>query len=667
MKNMNLFQKFFFLILLSSILPLIGISVFTIINERNMEINKADVEMQMILESNSDLIDSYLLPYNNLISYLEELPLMIDTLELKQDTQAILQIFSSIKKNYPEIVNVYFGTENRDAFIDYKGLIIYPEISGLSDDYDPRKRVWYTDAVAAGDRVVTTDPYIDYATNEKVISVTKSIRDGNTFYGVVGIDFNIDSLASILLSKTYGEEGQTFILNSDNVYILHQDNEIVGTAVENKALLEALSENAGDIDMIENDVAYMGKYKVNTLGWKVITIAPRSYVMANANRNMIIMIIISGVVIVFAILLGFFISNRYIRKPVLVISEIVEAFGNGNLTKRSQWTSNDEIGKMSATLNESLDGIQSLIKTLNSAATEVMESSQSLASTSEEQTASSEEMVAQTQEIEKNVQSSSASIEEVNAGVEEVAGSAQNVSRTSQNLASQIVEAKEAVETGRDEVRKQNKMMDEVERNTEETSRVVGEVASKSDAVQEIVKTISSIAEQTNLLALNAAIEAARAGEAGKGFAVVADEIRKLAEESKTSSENIARILNEIDNGASVANESVKNIADLYKDLSKGSETIGHNFETIFDTMEQVVNMVNDLTETAESQGASSEEMASAMDTASRSISDIAEQISDVTQATEQLSSVAEQISSSAEQLSALSNQLEESINKFQF
>jgi methyl-accepting chemotaxis protein len=194
---------------------------------------------------------------------------------------------------------------------------------------------------------------------------------------------------------------------------------------------------------------------------------------------------------------------------------------------------------------------------------------------------------------------------------------------------------------------------------------LVTEVAQKATNVQEIVRTISSIAEQTNLLALNAAIEAARAGEAGKGFAVVADEIRKLAEESKSASQNIATILNEMDESSDHANEAVKSTVDLYEELNKGTMTLIRKFDEITKSIGIVNDRVESLMGTAEEQSASSEEMASAMDTSAKSMIEVSEQMEEISTGVKTTVESSEKMNTTAEELNDLSKQLDDLVKQF--
>lgn len=190
-------------------------------------------------------------------------------------------------------------------------------------------------------------------------------------------------------------------------------------------------------------------------------------------------------------------------------------------------------------------------------------------------------------------------------------------------------------------------------------------VAEKATNVQEIVNTISSIAEQTNLLALNAAIEAARAGEAGKGFAVVADEIRKLAEESKQASSNIANILHEIDEGAGDANDAVKQTVEYYKELNEGTNILVKEFDKITGYIDNVNNKVESLSGAAQEQSASAEEMASAMDTSAKSMASVSEEMEQIASGVKQTAESSEKINETAENLNTLASQLSNLVEKF--
>ncbi|MDI6864021.1 MAG: methyl-accepting chemotaxis protein, partial [Pseudothermotoga sp.] len=194
----------------------------------------------------------------------------------------------------------------------------------------------------------------------------------------------------------------------------------------------------------------------------------------------------------------------------------------------------------------------------------------------------------------------------------------------------------------------------------EQTALVVGELSEQAKNIGQILQTINSIAEQTNLLALNAAIEAARAGEAGRGFAVVADEIRKLAEESKRATDQIGQILGQISQGAMKADNATKETVQVVEGMSKQSDVVVEQFSKITGQINSMVSQIESLAASAEEQSAAAEEMSSAMDTATKSITVIAQQVEEMTQAVKQQASGAQNVSSLSEELSSIAESLVE-------
>jgi len=661
MKNMKMAMKIFILLLISSIIPLLVLSAYSTWTTMDKEGKNAAYEMEKFATNGADTLVGFLQPYKELIALMSQTSEVFDVLadDSEENISTSLIFFEKITKSYPNIVNAYVGTENNGK------LYMHPPALDLPPDYDPRARGWYISAKNLNGEIDVTDPYLDYGTYKMVISITKAVKSNGKFIGVTGIDFNIQSLVDKLLSSKFGESGYTYALNSSGTIVLHGIEELLGTEEINFSDFKG---NSGEFEFTDEtgDLNFLS-YARSSLGWYVVTVAKSSEVYAEANSQMWTMILISAVAIGLSLLFGIFISNNFISKPIKKIAEVIKSLGEGDLQKKSDIESRDEIGNMATALNQSIDTLANMMTSINEASSQMTSSSNDLASISEEASATSDELFNRSTTIEGNVENTSASIEEVSSGVEEVAASSQNVSRISQNLSEELNNTNEAVKSGQTQLEKQASMMADVDEINNNTTRIVKDLSQKSNNVQDIVNTISSIAEQTNLLALNAAIEAARAGEAGKGFAVVADEIRKLAEESKSSSANIASILQEIDNGATRTNEAVLETVDIIKNISEGSKKIVNDFETIFSSMDRITGMVDNLAGAAEEQSAAAEEMASAMDTSSRSMLEISDQVKQMNDGVGQQSQAAQQISAAAEEMHALSETLAEQIKKFNF
>jgi len=551
---------------------------------------------------------------------------------------------------------------------------------------DLKERDYFQEIIKKGKDTAVSNALISATTGNTIVVFSVAIKQGNKTVGLLGATVTLNALADKLNTIKIGKEGYVFLADGTGLTISHPDKEMImsldmtDTKKDGFVGLEeaGIRMTKGERDIVSytrpDGVRFTLVFQpvAHTPNWSLGAAIPQTQINETSNRILMVIIIAFAIIIAVIVIIAIFVGIIF-STPVKELAKIVLRIADYDLTfdEKSKAVKyikqKDEIGQITNALAKMQTNLINLVKKVGEEAKSMSNASTNLAAISEEQSASAEELASQSQSVESNVQNTSASIEEVTSGVEEVAASSQDVSKNSQELATDIENTEKAVKAGQKELEIQRQKMEQVDQQNDNTQEIVTTVAQKANNVQEIVNTIASISQQTNLLALNAAIEAARAGEAGKGFAVVADEIRKLAEESQSASANIAKILNEIDDGSDQANEAVKKTVMLYKELRESNKNVVDQFDQITTYIDTVNNRVEALMGAAEEQSASAEEMASAMDTSAKSTSQISEEIEQMSHAIDQQSTGAQQVTESAEELSRLAEELEKEIGKFKY
>ena len=337
----------------------------------------------------------------------------------------------------------------------------------------------------------------------------------------------------------------------------------------------------------------------------------------NVNLTVSRAIIISITLLIISAIVGLYFMNfvkNAIVQPLRQVIEAADALSQGDLTiAQLDYRSKDEIGILAAAVNTLKQNLSKLIGSVQDSSMHLSAASEELSASTEEVTATSSEIAHRVKETTSHLTSSASVAQQNTIAMDETAAGVQRIAEATQYLHHNALNMTQLAHTGGTTILTAKEQMDTISGTTTRIADLTKKLSKQSEAIGQITKVITAITEQTNLLALNAAIEAARAGEHGKGFAVVADEVRKLAEESKQSASQIVAITNEIQmDTRNVGDAVIEGLASVQDGVAKIYEA-GDAFEAISSSVQDFTDQIENISATSEQISAGAQEVAASI------------------------------------------------------
>jgi len=674
--------KLIVVLLLIALVPLGIVSYFQIRNVENMiedsfvestrrEVSQVDNAINLYFEqlkSNTRFLveNEYIKQVeDNITKYLNNQndSLMMSPSQNGGVEEDIYYLFDDFAKTHPEVSYIYIGTK-------YGGMIQHPE-GVVGSNYDPRERPFYEVALANEGQVVLTEPYYWEADDTINIGAVSTFNNSDgEFIGVLGIDIGLNSLTNLIKDITIGEEGFIILVDDQNNILAHPRE--ASLTFENVSALgvEELSSNLDQdskaFEAVMNGEDYLfNTYKSEGTSWNFISVIPKSELEAQINQMYKQIITIIIVLLILISLLALFISKK-ISDPIIEATNFSKEIAAGNLNaEKIKVKGNNELSILSEALNEMQEDLKDMISQINNIALDLSSSSEKLSASGEGLEDSAEKVGESIEQVASGAEEQSAQTEESTALVSELSKEIDNIDKMSKNMKTETKVVMENIEEGSVSMDTSIDQIESVNQNTAEVSDSIGELGILSEEIGNIVNLINGIASQTNLLALNAAIEAARAGEAGRGFSVVADEIRNLAEESSKATEKIEELIKDIqegvDNSVSKMNET-EEVVQSSVDVIEKTKLSFDKVKKVSMTLSQIIENIDLKTNKVNTKGKEVAEIINQIASVSEESAQRSEEVASYSQ--EQLNSTKEVVRS-AKTLAETAEKLTETVNKF--
>ncbi|WP_249435845.1 methyl-accepting chemotaxis protein [Paenibacillus sp. Marseille-Q4541] len=508
--------------------------------------------------------------------------------------------------------------------------------------------------------------------SEDTYRMARVLKNISTSIGtyVLVFDIKASALETELKKVDFGESGV--------IQTIAEDGTVVGSSISDRAgkkselsFINDLTEQSGFKDT-ENTIE--GQHRevlavYNTLGisgWKMIGMIPVDELLKGANKILIVTVIFAVAAAILALLIGIWMV-RMIATPLSRLKDLMYQGAKGDLTVRTSHHSKDEIGQLSASFNQMMEQITDLVKQTNQTAQDVLHTASELSSASQKTAASATEVAVATEQIAGGATNLASEAERGSEMTEQISAQMQKVVVTNEELGSSAREVEGASQEG-------SKYLTGLISKTEQSEEMIRSLVHKVDQLKDstssilsILDVLHNIARQTNILSLNATIEAARAGVAGRGFMVVAGEVRQLADQSKESIDMVAsmtdRIMNEMNETVAALSEAYP----LFQEQIVAVKETGEIFQTVEDQMGHFVKRLNETSVSIEALNESQITLSETM----MNVSSVAEQSSATSQEVASLSSEQQSIGNHLVELSAklekVSGELKSTLSAFHY